>query len=221
MIKGAIFDMDGTLLDSMPIWMNASTRYLKRLGIQAETNLAEILFHMSMQEGAEYIRQTYQVAEDTDAIIAGVNAIVYEAYEKEVQPKAGVRDFLEGLKLAGIPMVVATSSDREMAEAAFARTGLMPYFHEIFTCSEVGAGKSSPDIYFAAAKALGTKIEETWTFEDALYATKTAKAAGFCTVGLYDASSDKEQAELREIADIYVDDLTDFKGIFEKMMQMP
>ena len=217
MIKGAIFDMDGTLLDSMPVWANASTQYLNDLGIEAEANLAEILFCMSMREGAEYVRGKYRVPQDVDAIIAGVNAIVYEAYEKEVQPKAGVREFLEGLKQAGIPMVVATSSDREMAEAAFARTGLLPYFREIFTSSEVGAGKSKPDIYVAAAKSLGIKPEETWTFEDALYATRTAKAAGFCTVGLYDVSSAKDQEELRDIADIYVNDLTDFKGIFEKM----
>lgn len=221
MIKGAIFDMDGTLLDSMPVWMNASARYLATLGICAEPNLSEILFSMSMQEGAEYVQKKYNVPRSIDEIVTGVNAIVYESYEKSVQPKAGVREFLEGLKQAGIPMVVATSSDRSMAEVALARTGLLPYFRQIFTCSEVGAGKSKPDIYYAAAKSLGTKTEETWAFEDALYATKTAKAAGFCTVGLYDEASAKEQQELQKIADIYVDGLTDFNGIFEKMTQMP
>lgn len=209
MIKGAIFDMDGTLLDSMPVWEHACERYLEKKGIVAEKNLSEILFSMSMGEGAEYVKKKYELTEAVDEIIDGVNAIVYEAYEKDVVPKPGVEAFLQQLQEAGIPMVVATSSDRAMAEVAFERIGLSPYFKQIFTCSEIGAGKSKPDIYFAAAECLGTKPEDTWVFEDACYAIETAKNAGFRTVGLFDATSAKDSEQIQAIADVYAKSMED------------
>ena len=85
LIQGAIFDMDGTLLDSMPVWEHASERYLQNKGIKVREKLSEILFSMSMQKGAEYVKENYHLTESTDEIVAGVNNIVYTAYEKEVQ----------------------------------------------------------------------------------------------------------------------------------------
>ena len=124
LIQGAIFDMDGTLLDSMPVWEHASERYLQNKGIKVREKLSEILFSMSMQKGAEYVKVNYHLTESTDEIVAGVNNIVYTAYEKEVQPKEGVREFLDKLQAEGIKMVVATSTDRPMVEAALKRTAV-------------------------------------------------------------------------------------------------
>ena len=149
LIQGAIFDMDGTLLDSMPVWEHASERYLQNKGIEVREKLSEILFSMSMQKGAEYVKENYHLTESTDEIVTGVNNIVYTAYEKEVQPKEGVREFLDKLQAEGIKMVVATSTDRPMVEAALKRTGLLSYFERIFTCTEIGKGKVEPDIYHA------------------------------------------------------------------------
>ena len=170
LIQGAIFDMDGTLLDSMPVWEHASERYLQNKGIEVREKLSEILFSMSMQKGAEYVKENYHLTESTDEIVTGVNNIVYTAYEKEVQPKEGVREFLDKLQAEGIKMVVATSTDRPMVEAALKRTDLLSYFERIFTCTEIGKGKVEPDIYHAASDFLGTKPEHTLVFEDALYA---------------------------------------------------
>ncbi|MFR1948731.1 MAG: HAD-IA family hydrolase [Roseburia hominis] len=125
-----------------------------------------------------------------------MDAIVFAAYRDEVLPKPGVAAYLESLKKQGIPMAVATATNRPMVEAALARTGLASYFKQIFTCTEIGAGKERPDIYLAAAKALGTHPADTWVFEDALYAIKTAKAAGFYTVGFYDETSRNDQRRL-------------------------
>lgn len=205
MIKGAIFDMDGTLLDSMPIWEHASERYLQNKGITVEENLAEILFSMSMRNGAAYVKRNYKLPEDIDVIVAGVNEIVSEFYRTEAFPKPGVPEFLELLAKKNVPMVVATSTDRHLAEAALKRNGFLSYFQKIFTCTEVGAGKIKPDIFLAAKEFLGTTVEETWVFEDALYAIETAKAAGFPVVGLYDDASVKQQEQIKKKADIYLE----------------
>lgn len=203
-MKGAIFDMDGTLLDSMQVWVHVGEQYLQNRGIEPEEGLGEVLFPMSMRDGAVYVKEKYGLPETSDTIVADMNAIVFAAYRDEVIPKPGVVAYLEALKKRGIPMAVATATDRPMVEAALARTGLAGYFKQIFTCTEIGAGKERPDIYLAAAEALGASPADTWVFEDALYAIKTAKAAGFYTVGLYDETSRNDQEAIAGCADCYV-----------------
>ena len=203
-MKGAIFDLDGTLLDSMPLWECVGERYLMQRGICADEGLSDVLFSMSMQEGAEYLKNCYALPEPPEKIAEDINQMVFDAYETEIPAKAGVKELLEKFSREGIRMAVATSTDRPMAEAALSRLGLLGYFERIFTCTETGSGKSSPDIYFAAARYLGTAPADTWVFEDALYAIRSAKKAGFSTVGIYDAASSREQALIRETADRYL-----------------
>lgn len=209
-MDGAIFDMDGTLLDTMPIWEHATESYLVGKGIEVKEKLSETLFTMSMKQGAAYVKEKYGLSESIEELIAATNAIVAEAYRSRAEAKPGMPEFLEKLKQQGVKMVVATSTDRIHAEAALKHTGLYDYFDRIFTCSEVGEGKAKPDIFEAAAAQLGTKRASTWVFEDALYAIKTAKKAGFRTVGLYDETSKKEQEEIQETVDIYLREITEF-----------
>ena len=112
-------------------------------------------------------------------------------------------------------MTVATSNNKEEVEAAFKRTGVSSYFERIFTCEEVGAGKTKPDIYLEAAKYMGTKPEETVVFEDVLHAVRTAKKAGFLVVGLYDEASKAEQKEIREEADWYCKKISELPDIWQ------
>ena len=119
MSTGFIFDVDGTILDSMGIWMNVGELYLKDMGIKAESNLGEILFEMTMNEGAEYIQKKYNLNLTTEEICTGINNRVYKFYEKEAMPKPKVIDFIEQAYENKIPMTIATSTDRPMIEAAF------------------------------------------------------------------------------------------------------
>lgn len=218
MIRGAIFDVDGTLMDSMEIWEDAGECYLMQMGITPEPGLSKILFTMSVEEGAVYLKKHYCLRQDCEKIVADVLKVVRDFYVNEAPLKDGAMEFLKQLDDRGIPMVVATSSEREHIEAAFERLGILEYFRRIFTCSEVGAGKSKPLIYYQAAGELGTIPEETYVFEDALYAIHTAADAGFRTVGVYDCSSEEDQEEVRSLADIYLPDLTNPQDFWEQMM---
>lgn len=206
MIEGAIFDVDGTLLDSMAIWEDVGRRYLAKMGIGAEAELDRVLFTMTVKEAAEYIKEQYELQEDVDQIIKGLLNIVKDFYVYEAPLKPGVEAFLKELDNKQIPMAAATASEKEHIEAAFKRLGIDQYFKRIFSCSEVGAGKSQPFIYQKACGYLGTKPEETYVFEDVLYAIETASEAGFKTVGIYDRFSEKDQDKIREKVDIYLED---------------
>ncbi len=215
MISGAIIDMDGTLLDSMPVWEQASGRYLAGRGIEPNPGLSRLLFTMSMREGAAWMKAEFGLPESVGEIADGVNGVIRQAYEREIGPKEGAKDFLDAMRQRGIPMVVATATDREMTDAALRRTGLLPYFSKVFTCTEVGAGKGRPKIYLEAAAHLGTRIAETWVFEDALYAIETAGNAGFRVAAVYDPSRGDDWPKICEVADAHAGGLGEYCEKFE------
>lgn len=202
--KAAIFDVDGTLIDSMDIWRDAGELYLKQLNIEAEQELAEKLFSMSLEDSADYMKEKYHLPGTRESIVAHIVKIVEHAYFYDVPVKSGVKQVLQSLKEHKIPMVIATSSNREVVEAALKRLDILEYFEKIYTCSEVGIGKNHPDIYNQAAEYLRQTPENIWVFEDSLYAAKTAKTAGFQLVGVYDDSCREKQLDLQSISDIYV-----------------
>ena len=209
-IRGVIFDVDGTLLDSMGIWKDAGARYLQSIGVEPEDGLAEILFPMSIKEGVEYVRERYGLPYTTAEIITGVLETVKGYYFYEAPLREGVLQVLAFLKEQGIPMVVATSSERTHVEAAFRRLGIDSYFRQIFTCSEVGEGKNQPLIYFKAAEELGTATRETLVFEDALFAVRTAGEAGFLTAGICDRYSKDSQKAVKREAWVYLREMGEF-----------
>lgn len=210
MIKGAIFDVDGTLLDTMPIWTNSGANYLASLGIEAEEGLGNKLFAMTVDMGAVYLKEAYGLTQSCREIAKGINGIVEGHYFADAGFKPGARELLERMKAAEIPMAIATSTEKYCIEAAFERLGYKDYFDIILTCGEVGASKYNPKIFFEAIAELGTPIEDTWLFEDGLYSIKTAKAEGFKIVGVYDKVSEADQEEIKRYADVYVRDLTEF-----------
>ena len=210
MNRGAIFDIDGTILDSMPIWENAGIMYLKELGIKADKDLGKKLFSVCMMEGALYLKDKFQLDMSIDEIAEGIVITIEDFYLHKVKLKEGVKQFLGDMKEAGIRMVAATSNERRIIEPALRRLNVIDYFEKIFTCSEIGVGKVKPDIFLACASFMGTEPKDTWVFEDALFAIKTAKKAGFKTVGVYDEFSKDHMDEIKRISDIYFEKLDDF-----------
>lgn len=208
MIKGAIFDLDGTLLDSMSIWDTIGEDYLRSLGIEPRENLAETFKTFTLEQSAEYYRTNYGVTLSVAEIVNGVNGMIEDFYRNTVPLKKGVREFLEALSQKGVKMCIATVTDRYLAEAALVRLGVRKYFSEIFTTAEVGCGKSEPLIYRTALAHLGTQKAETFVFEDAYHALMTAKNDGFPTVAVYDVHEEK-QSELKSVADRYINNFND------------
>ena len=206
-IRGAIFDVDGTLLDSMFIWDTIGEAYLRSIGYQPKENLNETFKNMSLHQAARYYQTEYGVTRSIDEIMDGVNAMLERYYRFEVPLKPGVAELLERLRQGGVRLCIATATDRHLVEAALDRCGVLSCFGEIFTCNEVGHGKDEPDIFEAALRFLGTRREETLVFDDALYAVRTAKEAGFPVAAVYD-SHERSQAEVRARSDLYLEDLT-------------
>lgn len=216
MIKGVIFDVDGVLLNSMPVWENLGELYLNHLGIEAEKGLGDVLFTMSLEEASAYLISHYGLDKTPEEIISGLNREVKNFYEKRVPLKEGVRQYLDEFRERKIPMVIATSGDRRNAEAALKRLKVFSHFQGIFTCSEIGSGKSQPDIYYTAALQLDTDPGDTLVFEDALHAIQTAKRAGFKTVGIYDMANDRDLAQIWNTADIYLPEYKDFEIFWKR-----
>ena len=207
MLKGAVFDFDGTLFDSMFIWDTAGEVYLRSIGIEPKEDLRKALKPMSLLQSAQYIRECYQIPLTVEEIMDGVNRTVEGFYFHTVQPKEGVIAFLEQMKKQEVRMCIATATDRYQVEAALKRCGMESFFFEIFTCTDVGHGKDEPIIFQKAMDYLGTTKANTVVFEDAYHAAKTAKADGFITVAVLD-SHETKQVELHSVSDCFIENFT-------------
>ena len=209
----AIFDMDGTVLDSMQAWVDAIGHILTRRGITPPADLREITRPMNGMLLVDYLQREFLPGITGREITDEVGAYMEDFYSNRVQAKAGVKNFLSLLKMEGVQCYLATATHRELVRRAIAHAGLEPYFKGIITSGEVGKNKiDSPDIYEWALKRMGGNKADTVVFEDALFAIRTAKKAGFRVAGVYDPDSEADQEEIRALSDYYI---TSFEELYQ------
>jgi len=198
----AIFDMDGTLVDSMAYWKNLAAEFLERKGIQSvSADILERIKPMTMSESAALFIQEYGLSGTAESVAAEMNAMMDEHYRNDIPLKPGVQEYLEALHRKGAAMCVASATAEELMAACLSRLGVSPYFSFLLSCETVGAGKNRPDVYWASAKRLGAEPAEIAVYEDALYAAETAKSAGFYTVAVRDDSNRPHWEALTALAD--------------------
>ena len=203
-IKGVIFDLDGTLLDSMWIWKQIDIEYLSEHNIEMPEDLQSCIEGMSFTETAVYFKETFAIPDSLDKIKADWNDMAMDKYRYEVTTKPGVVEFLKELKRRGIKTGIATSNSKELAFAVLKALGLTPYFDEVHMSCEVKTGKPAPDIYLLVAECLGVAPEHCLVFEDIPEGIQAGKAAGMKVCGVEDAFSADYREEKKQLADYYI-----------------
>ena len=193
----AIFDMDGTLIDSMVFWKNLAWEYLSGRGLtQIPGDLPERIRSMTMSQSAELFKREFGLTGDPQA---QMNAMMEAHYRRDIPLKSGGGEYLRDLHRRGVRMCVA-SAEHLMARC-LTRLGVREYFEFLLSCETVGAGKESPLVYHEAAARLGASPGEIAVYEDALYAVQTAKDAGFYVVGVHDDSAAWSWQTIAALAD--------------------
>lgn len=194
MIQAAIFDLDGTLLDSQWIWTDVGAHFLRSIGIVPQPDLNEILAPMSMEQGCRYFISTYGLSLSVPQITSKIIAIVENFYRNDAKLKPHVKEFIQFIHSQRIKLCVVTATDRSLAAAALERCGISQYFDFLLTASEFGQGKDRPDIFLHAMEQLGGTFDTTLVFEDAPHAIRTAKTAGFSVIGIADPTANRAEA---------------------------
>lgn len=179
--SGVIFDLDGTILDSLGAWRDLGAKYLLRFGIVAEKNLDEILFNMSMREGATFLKEKFSLPKTSDEIICEMNLMLKNAYKNEITLKRGAFEALCFCRAKKMRVCAATAGELRLEEAALARCGALDFFEKIFTCGEENTSKSQPEIYLRAARFMALPPQKIIVVEDSREAAKVARDAGFAT----------------------------------------
>ena len=203
-LRAAIFDLDGTLLDSMGVWLEVDRVFLSRRGIDLPDDYAAAISPMGFPAAAEYTKKRFSLPEDESAIMDEWHALAVDAYAHRVELKPFARDYLQSLRDRHIPFAAATASQAVFYLPALRRLGIDTWFQSVTEISEVSRGKGNPDIYLRAAEKLGIAAEHCAVFEDILPGIRGACAAGCYTVAVRDDHS-SDPSLLRAIADRYID----------------
>ena len=211
-MKAYIFDLDGTLFESMDVWAKVDKFFMQKRGLTPPDNYVETMLAMHMDEAAEYTIRLFGLSETKEAIMQEWLRLAGQAYENEVQLKPHAKEYLQMLSSAGRKLAVATSLPEELMEPALHKHGIYHIFHAICNADEVGTGKAKPDIFQLAANKLGVLPEDCIVFEDILAAVKSAKGIGMTVCAVYDKSSAQHWDEIRAIADYAITDFKDAWG---------
>lgn len=215
MIQAAIFDVDGTLLDSLSMWEKIDQQYLSSLGCQASEEISRQLFTYSLEEGARFIKETFHLSKSVETIVAQLVALANDYYLHDVPVKKGVKKVLNTFYQQGLPMAICTSNHKDVIDQILKAHQMERYFRYVTTVDEVGQGKESPQIYLTACDHLHATPSHTLVFEDALHAIETLSKTDFITVGCYDDYSRKDQPEIKQLSTYYVHEIDEILPCLE------
>lgn len=204
MMKAVIFDLDGSLVDSMWIWKAIDMEYLGKFGIELPPDLQDSIGGKSFTETAIYFKERFQIPDSLEQIKEDWNRMAYDKYANEVPLKPGVREFLDYCREHQIRLGIATSNSRELVDNIVRTHELIDYFDCVMTGCEVAKGKPAPDIYLAVAKQLEVAPADCLVFEDIVQGIQAGKAAGMQVCAVDDAFSRAQEKEKRNLADYYI-----------------
>lgn len=203
-IKGAIFDLDGTLVDSMWVWRKIDEDYLKSKGHKVPDDLHSEISHLSFRQTAGYFKERFKLSDSIDDILDTWHNMAYTHYSENVKLKDGAREFLDKLKENNIKIALATSNSQPLLETCLKNNNVYGYFDSITTTDEVSRGKNFPDVYLLAADKINVDPKQCIVFEDIPAAVKGAKAADMTVIAVHDEYSSMESSELMDISDKYI-----------------
>ncbi|MCL2361889.1 MAG: HAD family phosphatase [Defluviitaleaceae bacterium] len=202
--KAYIFDLDGTLFESMDVWSKVDDAFFEKRGISRPDNYFEKIIAMHFDEAAVYTKNLLDLPDSPEAIMQEWLDTAIDAYSNDVDMKPYAREYLIALKAKGAKLAVATSLPTELLTPALHKHGIYHIFDAICTASEVGCGKTKPDIFVLAAKKLGIPPKDCLLYDDILAAVKSAKSIGMKVCGVYDKTSAMHWDEIKEIADFAI-----------------
>lgn len=207
-IKGAVFDLDGTLVDSLMLWDVLWDAFGKKYGVEnfrPSEEADKAIRTMTLKDGMQMMHDLYKIGESGKDLLEEANRIIRKFYSEEVELKPGVREFLEQCKSLGIKMCIASATGPKLLQMAIDHCEIGHYFSDVLSCATIGKGKDQPDIYLAAMQRFGTSLDDTCVFEDSAVAIDTAHKIGMKTVAIYDKFN-YGQEQMKATADVYIAD---------------
>ena len=202
--QAAIFDLDGTLLDSMWVWYRVDEAFFAARGIPIPDDYAQALHAMTFREVAEYTIERFHLPETPEAVMAEWNAQSFLLYQNEVKLKPGAKEYLEALRARGVKLAVATALTHELLEAVLKSNGIFDWFSACTSLDEVARGKGCPDIYLYTAKKLGVPPENCAAYDDIYKSIEGIKAAGMKACAVYEPLSFQDWDKMCALADFHI-----------------
>lgn len=208
-IKACIFDLDGTLVDSLGIWRDIDVRFFHEHGMEVPKDYDKKISHMNFMEMAVFTKEEYGFQESAEEIAQIWTDWSIEAYHKTIPSKPGAKEFLAYLKAHHFPIALATTNKKDLYEPCLKNNDMWQYFDYDLNVNDINSKKSEPKIYLTLAKMMNVKPEECLVFEDIFTAVKTAHDAGFKVAAIYDEKNEHDLEKIKETADYFIESYTD------------
>lgn len=212
-MKGAIFDIDGTLVDSLHIWDRLAYDYLRGLGYSPNPSIKDEVREMNLEESALYMKEKFQIDREAGTIVKELKARIRDYYENRLEARPGLKDHLDRLRQEGVALCIGTTIDQDLALPLLRRLGIYPYFKFIQTEENSGLSKRDPAFFKLACQRLASPPEASYVYEDSYYALRAAWEAGLKIIALGDRQEGEDREKIGRLADYYVSDFNELEEI--------